>query len=174
MSVEKTEDEVKEFAANAARNEWGKTFKLGEKEFEIKDLPYFDYIEFIGLAKPLIVAASSGINKKVEGGEMGVNFDPSTLDYDELIRLAGKELPKMGFLICRQTDPKIKETEVALLAHRPQRLLEIVLLQVYHNKMVEEFAGFFQRLAGMMSAMIPDVAKAQTPLELTVEETHSS
>ncbi len=174
MSVTKTEDEVKEFAANAARNEWGKTFKLGEKEFEIKDLPYFDYIEFIKHAKPLITAAASGIAMNVNGGEMGVSFDPAALDYDTLIDLAGKELPRMGYLICRQSMPSIKEGEVALLAHRPQKLLEIVLLQIYHNKMVEEFAGFFQRLAGMMNAMIPDVAKAQTPLELTAEETPSS
>lgn len=155
---------------NAATNEWGKEFTLGDRTFEIKDLPYFDYLKFIQLAKPVITAAASGITMKSEGGEIGLDFDPSSLDYDQLIDICGDNLPKMLQIICKQTEPKIKAEECANLARRPQRILEIVLLQVFHNKMIEEFAGFFKRLTGMVTALVPDVAKAAAPLGVSDQE----
>lgn len=153
---------TEEMKVAAAKNEWGKTFKLGDREFEIKDLTYFDYVEFVSLAKPLITVAASGIEMKNIDGELGISFDATALDFDQLMGLCGKELPRMGYLVCRQSDPKIKEAEVAMLAHRPQRLVEIVLLQILHNKMIEEFGGFFQRLTGIVTALVPSMG-ALTP-----------
>jgi len=155
-------DETK---VRAAKNEWGKTFTLGEQEFEIKDLQYFDYIEFMGLAKPLITVASSGLEMGNVGGEITVNFNPSALDIDQIIGLCAKELPRMAYLICKQSAPKITEKEVALLAHRPQRLIEVVLLQILHNNMIQEFGSFFQRLTAMVTALVPDMTKAVAPTE---------
>ena len=166
----------------AAQNEWGKTFKLGpagsEREFEIKDLPYFDYIEFMSLAKPLIKIAAGSLEMGNSGGELVADFNPGNLDFDEIIKICGKELPRMGQLICKQTDPKIKAEEVAVLAHRPQRLIELVLLQILHNNMIQEFGNFFTRLTAMVTVMMPDLAKAATPSEIPsesmIEETLSS
>lgn len=162
----------------AVKNEWGKTFTLGDRQFEIKDLEYYDYLEFITLAKPLVAVAASGIALNEDGGELKIDFDPTNLDFDKIISLAGKELPRLAYLVCRQSEPKIKEQEVAMLARRPQRLIEVILLQILHNKMIEEFGAFFQRLTAMVSTMLPDAAKVMAPSEVknesTTEETPSS
>ncbi len=162
----------------AAKNEWGTTFTLGEREFEIKDLGYFDYIEFVGLVKPLITVAANALEMGAKDGEMKVEFNPANIDFDQIIKLAGKELPKMAGIICRQTDSKISDRTVAELARRPQKLVEIVLLQIMHNKMIEEFGSFFQRLTAMVTSLVPDMTKVAAPSEidtaLTTEETHSS
>ena len=155
----------------AAKNEWGKTFKLGDREFEIKDLPYFDYIEFMQLAKPLISIAAGAVGLDNEGGEFKADFDPSKLDFDEVLRLCGKELPKMGQIICKQSSPGIKPEEVANLARRPQRLVELVLMQILHNDMIQEFGSFFTRLTAMVTVMMPDLPKTTAPSELPSEST---
>ncbi len=147
----------------AAKNEWGKVFKLGDVEFEIKDLPYFDYIEFMQLAKPIISVIAGSLELGNKDGELDVDFNPMNLDFEQIIGMCGKELPKMGQLICKQTQPKIKADEVANLAHRPQRIVEIVILQILHNNMIQEFGAFFQRLTSMVTVMMPDLAKVATP-----------
>lgn len=155
----------------AAQNEWGKTFKLGDQEFELKDLPYFDYIEFMQLAKPIISVAAGALDLGNENGEIKVDFNPAGLDFDQIIALCGKELPRMGQIICKQSQPKIKAEEVAMLAHRPQRLIEIVLMQIMHNGMIQEFGSFFTRLTAMVSVMMPDLVKTTAPSELQSEST---
>jgi hypothetical protein len=161
-----------------AKNEWQKEFTLGAKTFEVKDLGYFDYIEFIGLAKPLVTVAASALEMGTKDGEMKVEFNPANLDLDQIIKLCGKELPRMAGIVCRQSMPKISDKEVAELARRPQRLVEIVLLQVMHNNMIQEFGTFFQRLTGMVTSLVPDMAKVAAPSEIgtasTTEETPSS
>lgn len=167
-----------EMKLNAAKNEWGKTFTLKDQTFEILDLQYFDYLEFITLGKPLIAVVANGLEMGNEGGEINVNFNPTGLDFDQILGLCGKELPKMAWLVCKQSQPRIKQEEVCLLAHRPQRLVEIVLLQILHNNMIQEFGSFFTRLTAIVSALMPDVAKMTAPSELQnasmIEETPSS
>lgn len=161
-----------------AKNDWGKTFTLGDREFEIKDLGYFDYIDFVGLVKPLVSVAAGALEMGSKEGEMKVDFNPTNLDFDQIIKLCGKELPKMAGIVCRQTEPKITDRQVAELARRPQRLVEVVLLQVMHNNMIQEFGAFFQRLTTMVTSLVPDVQKVAAPSEintdLTTEETPSS
>ena len=163
---------------SAAKNEWGKTFRLGDREFEIKDLGYFDYLEFVSLVRPLIGVITEGLQLGDAGGELNLNFDPASIDLDKILGLCGKELPKMAQLVCKQTDPKNKAEEVAELARRPQRLVEVVLMQIMHNKMIEEFGNFFTRLTSMVTVLMPDVAKATAPsvvpTESMTEETLSS
>ena len=169
---------TEEMKIAAAKNEWGKTFTLGDREFEIKDLGYFDYIEFVGLVKPLVTVAAQGLAMGAEDGEMKINFDPSNLDFDQIIKLCGKELPRMAGIICRQSQPKITDKEVAELARRPQRLVEVVLLQIMHNNMIQEFGAFFQRLTAMVTSLVPDVKEVAAPSEINTdsmtEETPSS
>jgi hypothetical protein len=155
----------------AAQNEWGKKFKLGDREFEIKDLPYFDYLEFIQLSKPLVTIAAGALNMGNKNGELTVDFDPQLLDFDQIIKVCGKELPRIGQIVCRQTVPNIKSDEVAILAHRPQRLIEIGLLQILHNNMIQEFGSFFQRLMTMTTVMLPDLARAAAPSDLSESAT---
>jgi hypothetical protein len=88
-----------------------------------------------------------------------------------MIKLCGKELPRMAWLVCKQSQPKITDKEVAELAKRPQRLVEIVLLQVLHNNMIQEFGSFFQRLTAMVTNLVPDMAKVAAPSEITSDST---
>jgi hypothetical protein len=169
---------TQEQALAAAKNEWDKVFTLGpdKQRFEIKDLPYFDYLEFVTLVKPIIAIGANTIDFKGEGGELDIVFDPTTLDFDKVIAVAGKDLPKLGRLILKQTNPKITAEEAALLAHRPQRLIEIIIMQILHNNMIQEFGAFFTRLKAMVTVMLPDLANAVAPTgpETTTEETLSS
>lgn len=166
----------------AATNTWGKEFTLGEGDkqrvFSVKDLDYFSYVEFVTRAKPLITLAANGMEYKSDGGVLDLQFNPANLDIDAILASCMKDLPKLAWLVCKQTDPAIKPEEVANLAHRPQRLIEIIMLQVMHNNMIQEFGTFFQRLTGLVMAMMPDMAKATQPSETvsesTTEETPSS
>jgi hypothetical protein len=155
----------------AAKNEWSKEFTLGDKTFQILDLGYFDYIEFVSLVKPLVAVAAGALQLDSADGELKVNFNPTNIDFDQMIKLCGKELPRMAWLVCKQSQPKITDKEVAELAKRPQRLVEIVLLQVLHNNMIQEFGSFFQRLTAMVTNLVPDMAKVAAPSEITSDST---
>jgi hypothetical protein len=157
----------------AAKNEYDKEFTIGEgkdaKTFQLKDLGYFDYIEFIQLAKPLVTLAATALEMNSKDGEMKVDFNPANIDFDAIIKMCGKELPRMAGIVCRQSQPDTKDKQVAELAKRPQRLIEIVLLQVAHGKMIEEFGGFFQRLTAMVSNLVPTAAAVAMPKEVNAD-----
>jgi hypothetical protein len=156
--------------SRALRNEPLATFTLahprtGEsRTFDLKDLDYDSYIEFCDLARPIITAVSGALDIKSDGGEVKLGFDPMGLDFGELLKLAGKELPRMVWLCCKMSDPKIKVEDVKRLAHRPHVLLEIVLMQIKHNEIVKEFADFFPRIAKALEELAPAAAEATTEI----------
>jgi hypothetical protein len=152
----------------AARNEAVGTFRLthpktGEfKEFELEDLDYDSYIEFCELARPIVSSVYNAFSINSEAGEVKLGFDPTSVDFSELLRLAGKELPKMAWLCCRLSDPKIKIEEVKRLAHRPHAMLEVVMMQIKHNQIVQEFADFFPRIAKAIEDLAPPAMTTTT------------
>lgn len=151
----------------AAKNEWhDKEFTLGDQTFQVLDLNYFDYVEFVSLVKPLVSIAAGALEMGSRDGELKIDFNPTNLDFDQLIKICGKELPRMAWLVCKQSHPKITDRDVAILARRPQRLVEIVLLQIMHNNMIQEFGNFFQRLTGMVTNLVPDMEKVSAPSEI--------
>lgn len=140
----------------AVRNSYpDNVLQLGARTFEMKDLDYDSYIEFLELSRPLIAAVGTAIELKSDNGEMGLAFNPMALDYENLIRMAGKDLPKMAQICLRQSDPSIKVDEIKRLARRPHVLVEIVLKQVKHNGIVQEFADFFQRMGAAITDLMP-------------------
>jgi hypothetical protein len=159
--------------ARALRNEPAGTFTLsnprtGEsKTFDLLDLDYDSYIEFCDLARPIIGAVSGALSMNSDGGEVKLGFDPLGLDFGELLKLAGKELPRMVWLCCKLSDPKIKVDDIKRLAHRPHVLLEVVLMQIKHNGIVQEFADFFPRIAKALEELAPPVL--ETPMVATTE-----
>lgn len=162
----------------AARNEAAGTFTLsnpsGEsKTFEIKHLSYDAYIEFCELARPILTTMSGALALDMSNGEFGLKFNPLNIDYEQVIKLAGKELPRMAWLCCKQSDPKITIDEVKRLGHRPQNLIAVVLQQVKHNDMVKEFADFFPQIVGQLTDLLPAAqeAVAPKPMETTTEAT---
>lgn len=156
----------------AARNEGYGEFTLtnpstGEsRTFERKHLTYDAYIEFCKLAYPIITAVGSGLKIGSDKGVMDFDFDPTTLDYQQLLGMCGAELPRMAHLCCKQSDPKITLEDVKRLGYRPQNLLAVVLAQVKHNDMVKEFADFFPTLVEKITALIPETKVALTPLPI--------
>jgi hypothetical protein len=173
MSTEITTSEK----MRAMRNEPVAEFTLanpvtGEsRSFELKDLDYDGYLEFMDLARPIMTACYNAMSVQSEGGEFKLGLDPSGLDFAELIKLAGKELPRMVWLCCRMTDPKIKVEDVKRLAHRPHVLLEVVLMQIKHNKIVQDFQDFFPRIAQALEALAPAMTTTTEATDSTPKET---
>lgn len=161
--------------AQHLRNEAAGTFSITNprtkesRTFELKDLDYDAYIEFCDLARPIISAVAGGLDINSEGGEIKLGFNPMGLDYEQLLALAGKELPRMVWVCCRMTDPKIKIEDVKRLAGRPHVLLEIVLMQIKHNEIVKEFADFFPRLAKALEGLAPEAQALTTPMAAPTE-----
>jgi hypothetical protein len=159
----------------ALRNDGVASFALtnertGEsRTFERKDLGYDEYIEFCELARPIIAAVSGAMDINSVGGEVQIGFNPIGLDYGELLKLAGKELPKMAWLCCHASDPKIKVDDIKRLGRRPLVLLEVVLAQIQHNQIVQEFADFFPRIAKALENLAPQASQAMTPVPATTE-----
>jgi hypothetical protein len=151
----------------AVRNEARGTFTLGDRVFEIKDLQYDDYIEFCDLARPIITAVSQSLELNQENGQLDLQFNFGNLDFRQLLQLSKEELPRMAWLCCKQTDPKIKLAEVKRLARRPQTMLEVVLAQVKHNDLVKEFADFFPRMASALNELVPAATEAMVPIPQT-------
>lgn len=164
-----------ETISNAVRNEHPNVpaIVLGpegaQREFPLKDLDYDSYIDFCRLAKPIITAVASGMAVKTdEKGEVDLGFNPFDLDFDTLIEMAGENLPRMAWLCLKQSEPKISIGEVKKLARRPQVMIEIVLAQVKHNEMVQEFASFFPRILQALTDLAPE-AKAMLESQPTTE-----
>lgn len=148
---------------------------LGEsRDFEIKDLAYDAYIEFVDLARPILAAVAGIVETADEGGEFKLRFNPTKLDYGEMIKLAGRELPRMAHLICQQSDPKIKLEEVKRLGRRPHVLLEVVLKQIKQNAIVKEFVDFFPQIAAAVKDLMPQVQTAMVPTAPTESTTDAT
>lgn len=160
----------------AARNEGYGEFTLTNpdtlesKTFELKHLSYDAYIEFCTLAHPIISAIGTGLAvNNTKTGELSFDFDPTNLDFKELLKMAGDQLPRMAYLCCKQSDPKVTVADVKRLGYRPQVLLNVVLEQVRHNRMVQEFADFFPQVVAKLQALVPDAQVALQPLPMNPE-----
>lgn len=158
---------TKEQIFDAARNEHHKTFKLGDREFPIKDLDYDSYLEFLELTHPILQVVIGSLEVVSNNGDPDVSFNPAGFDVQKMIQLAGKSLPRMVWLCCKQTDPKITVEDVKRLARRPQAMIQIVIEQVRHNQMIKEFADFFKQASQSLRALAPEVKEVATPLSLT-------
>jgi hypothetical protein len=150
-----------------AVNDYGTTFKLGDREFALKDLDYLSYIEFVKLASPLVEVVVSVIQPSIKVGDNGEaipDFDLNILGMDipALCDIAGDNLPRMVLLMCRQSAPDIQTADLigpSGLVRTPFPLIEAVLKQIRHNKMVEEFVSFFPRLGGLLGELAPSLAE---------------
>lgn len=159
MSAEITDIKI----ANAARNEYDASFVLGGRTFPIKDLGYDDYIEFIKLSKPVVEAVLGAVSVATdEHGEAQVNLEPTGVDFDALIDMAGTNLPRLAWMCCRQSDTRITVDEVKRLARRPMELMDVVLAQIKHNQIVEELAKFFPRLVTSLTTLAPSSMTGET------------
>lgn len=148
--------------ADAVRNDYpDDSFALGHGDerrvFPIKDLSYDSYIEFLKLARPVMDLLIGSLDVAMdEKGEPTLTIRRESLDLDVLLDVAGTSLPRLAHLCCKQSDPRITVDEVKRLARRPMDLLDVVIKQVQHNKIVQEFADFFPRLVTSLSQLAPE------------------
>ena len=154
--------------ADAVRNDYPEaSFTLGQSEaartFPIKDLSYDAYIEFLKVGKPILDLVIGAITVTTdENGDSQIAFNKEAVDLDLVIEMAGTSLPRLAHLCCKQSDPKITVDQVKALARRPMDLLDVVLKQVKHNQLVQEFADFFPRLVTSLSQLAPESTTAAT------------
>lgn len=148
---------------NAIRNEHGKSFQIGDREFPLKDLGYDDYLEFVDLARPIVEIIYGALELDGQSGDAGVSFNPASIDMKSLIKISSHELPRMAWICCKQSDPNIKIADVKRLAGRPFALLEVVLMQIQHNQLIKEFSDFFPRVGKIIGALVGEVASQTTP-----------
>jgi hypothetical protein len=171
-SVQKDDFDMvtEELISNAVRNDYGAdaVFTLGDRTFPVKDLSYDDYIEFVRLARPIITGAVAGFDL------MSGDFNPMAIDYEDLLSLAGKELPKMAWLCCRASDAKITIDQVKALARRPYPLIDVVLVQVKHNQMVAELKDFFPVVVKRLMELAPEVQGAMESVTTSVSTTEET
>jgi hypothetical protein len=120
-------------------------FVLGDREFDIKDLPYDSYIAFVSHLAPLIEV----LVKKMSGTQVsipGINLESSAFSTDKIILLCKDTLPEMVQLMCKETDPDITVADVKALAKRPTVLANAVIRQVKQNEMIQDFTDFFAQV----------------------------
>jgi len=144
--------------ANAVRNEYpDKTFTLGDRTFDVKDLAYDDYIEFVEMARPIILAVSGMLDVKMNEttGEASLDMNPFNVDLNEIMGICKTELPRLAWLCCRQSDPKISIIEVKRLAKRPQVMLLAVMQQIKHNDLIKDFVSFFPQMNQALAGLVP-------------------
>jgi hypothetical protein len=134
----------------AAVNAPASTFTLGDRTFELKDLPYDDYVEFVGYVSPLIDTLINRVAVKNTLGIPGIDINPSKLGSEHVLAFCKAELPKMVRLVCRQTDPNITEDDIKALAGRPTVLANIVMLQMGHNGIIKDFTDFFGQMVATL------------------------
>lgn len=129
-------------------------FQLGDRVFEIKDLPYDDYITFVAYVSPLIDSLVSRIAANAPVAIPGLQLSGTTFSALSILTLCKDALPKMVCIMCRQTDPSITEDEVKKLAKRPVVLANAVIKQMQQNGIIKDFTDFFgQMVQDLMSSM---------------------
>jgi hypothetical protein len=130
----------------AAINAPSSHFELGGRKFNIVDLPYDDYLQFVQYLTPFIDGfAARLIGSKVGFSIPGVDLGPA-ITVSSVIDMCGKQLPEMAQIVCRQTDPAITVEEIKKLAGKPGALVAPVIKQLTANRILEDFTTVFAQL----------------------------
>jgi hypothetical protein len=122
------------------------TIALGNKTFKVVDLKYDDYLTFITYLSPLLDAIAKSMLSL-----HGQSDEPEKFSTSTLFSYCGKELPEMARIVCAQTEPDITAEEIKELAGTPFKLIDVVWTQIVRNKMIDEIAAFFGRMAALLS-----------------------
>lgn len=130
----------------AAVNAPADTFKLGDREFQLHDLPYDDYIAFVGYVSPLVDTLINRVKGKNTAGIPGIDLDVTQFGAIQILQFCGGSLPEMVRLICKQTDPDITVEDIKKLAGRPTLLATIVMRQMAQNGIIQDFTDFFGQM----------------------------
>jgi hypothetical protein len=113
---------------------------LGNREYKLVHLPYRDYVQFICLVEPALKGVLNG----------GFVIDEA-LEATSIIRPLLDTLPELAWLCLKQTNPKLTVEDVMEYGKTPVALANIVLAQIKHNNMIEEFASFFTQATTLLS-----------------------
>lgn len=125
-------------------------FQLGDRVFDIVDLPYDDYIFFVSYMAPLIEILVTHLSSTGDLRIPGINLSAEYVTPKLLLEMCGTTMPDMVHLMCKQTDPSITVDEVKRLARRPTALATAILRQIQQNGMVKDFADFFAQVSQVL------------------------
>lgn len=125
-------------------------FQLGDRVFDIVDLPYDDYIYFISYLSPLIEILVTHLTSANDLRIPGIKLSPEYVTPKLLLEMCGSTMPDMVHLMCKQTDPDITVTEVKKLAKRPTVLATAILKQIQQNGIIKEFGDFFGQVTQIL------------------------
>jgi hypothetical protein len=64
----------------------------------------------------------------------------------DLLKYCGDVIPDLALLVVKQTRPDLTLAEVKKLGRSPFKLGTLVIMQIEHNKIIEEIGDFFVRL----------------------------
>lgn len=149
-----TKENSKEEAAKALVNSpelSDISFTLGDREFKVIDLGYDDYLKFITFLTPMLEVF---IGSLASVGGVNVVAPIKEINATSIIKYCGESLPEIACIVCTQTDPTITSEEIKKLAKTPFKLCEIVLLQIEKNKIIGDFASFFQQMMPLLKGAL--------------------
>jgi hypothetical protein len=121
-------------------------FTLGERTFKVLNLPYEDYVKFLGHLQPVLEGITAGAANKPAEGE-------SDFGIGTILKHCADVLPHMVQLSAKQTDPTITVERCKELCPSPLRMATIVLKQIQQNRIVSDIADFFVLMLPVMSAI---------------------
>lgn len=122
-------------------------FQLGDRTFPLVDLPYDDYVVFLGHLQPLMEAIAgrfSATQDLVSSEEITVSG---------LAKYCAKALPEMVTLMARQSDPTMTTDVVKQMGRSPFKLATIVMKQIEQNKVISDIADFFEQVLPVIKAL---------------------
>lgn len=125
-------------------------FTLGTTTFKIVQLPYDDYVIFLGYLQPFLEALAGKKNTSVSLPGIALL---DAVDSSTLLKFCSKNLPEMARLVCKQSVPDITAEELKKLAGNPFALASVVLKQVAKNGMIRDFATFFKQVTPLLKAV---------------------
>jgi len=125
---------------------------LKDKVYKIAHLEYDDFSKFTSYFEPMLRKILAKM-KEIQDTAVTEKKDVSELanvDVMELLKECADNLPLMGQLILKQTQPDITVEEVKKICGDPFTITELVLLQMAKNRMVEKFSAFFPHLMSLI------------------------
>lgn len=128
------------------------SFTLGDREFKVVNLRYMDQCAFLAYLGPVLTEVFAQLHRGGEGG----------LGLYEVLQHCAEKLPAIVQLSCKQTDPSVTVQWVEDNTRSPIQLANIVMMQANQNKLIDEVAGFFGQILGLVEAMLPK-RESETP-----------
>jgi hypothetical protein len=122
-------------------------FQLGDRTFPLKDLTYDQYNKFLLLVAPLVDIVIGRMGERAQAQQLGFSdLDISLFSVTDILKYCGEAIPELATICCQASDPTVTVETVKSLTNKPTVLAGIILKQIVHNNMIQDFADFFGQI----------------------------